>query len=119
MSFNSIARAAVDQHLVDRVNAAAHQIIQTDAEKAATDFGKQLTAVYSGAGMNPVGPLMWPVAISTEAAYEAALLGQRGAPGYDVDIITDAALFAAVNAAWPMTTTLAPVPAPGDGGTVA
>jgi hypothetical protein len=101
MSFNSISRAAVDEDLIKRVTVAANQIVQTDADKANTIFGQSLLR-GSMMGTNPVAPLMYPVAISTEAAYEAALLGQRGAPGYDIDIITDAALFAAVNAAWPM-----------------
>jgi hypothetical protein len=101
MSFTSISRAAIDQDLINRVSSAAHQIAQTDDDKANTLLGQQL---INGNGMigNPVASLMWPVAIDTEQAYESALLNQRGAPGFDVDIITDAAIFASVNAHWPM-----------------
>lgn len=102
MSFSSITRASKDQDLIDRVMSAAHQIALTDPDKANTQLGQQLLNNNMMAG-NPVMPLMYPVAIDTEAAYESALLNQRGAPGYDRDIITDAALFAAVNAHWPMT----------------
>jgi hypothetical protein len=45
--------------------------------------------------------LMYPIAVDTEAAYETAVNSGRGAPGYDVDIITDAAITAAIAAHWP------------------
>lgn len=107
MSFSSITRAANDPQLIDRVNAAAHKIVLTDATKADTVFGQQL---LSGGMGNSVQALMYPVAIDTEAAYEAALLNLRGAPGFDKDIITDAAITASVNTHWPMAKQPTPIP---------
>lgn len=46
-------------------------------------------------------PFYWRVAIDYAAAYEGALRSGRGAPGHDVDVITDANIAAAVAAAWP------------------
>jgi hypothetical protein len=96
MSASSIARAANDPELQARVLAMAHKEIVFNEELAATQYGRQLTA--GAAGPNP---LMWPIAVDTEAAYETALLAGRGAPGHDTDIITDAALTSAVVAHWP------------------
>jgi hypothetical protein len=121
MSLTSIARAAADEDLISRVTSAAYQLVQTDPDIANTVLGQQL---ISGAavGVNPVAPLMWPVASATEAAYETALVSGRGSPGFDKDIITDASIQSSVAAAWPMTrpavpggtspTTLSPTVAP-------
>jgi len=80
---------------------------------ADTEYGKQLmtvtlpppNSVYvttpSPQSVGVLNQLMWPVAVDTEAAYESALLAGRGAPGFDPDIITDAALTASINAHWP------------------
>lgn len=97
MSASSIARAAADQQLKDRVNATVHKEAQANATFKDTDYGRQLQQ-----GMTDGSPLMWPVAVATEAAYEAALVSGRGAPGHDTDIITDAAITSAVQANWPM-----------------
>jgi hypothetical protein len=43
----------------------------------------------------------WRIAIDNAAAYETALRSGRGAPGHDVDIITDGNIAAGVGAAWP------------------
>lgn len=105
MSHTSIARAASDPDLVARVQAAAHREIIYNEALADTTFGKQLTG-----GTINVQPLMWPVAVDTEAAYETALTAGRGAPGHDVDIITDAALTSAIVAHWPYAEGEQPVP---------
>lgn len=103
MSLSSITRAAADQQLIDRVTAAAFKIVRTDDDKANTVFGQLLLNSSPMVGMNQVAPLMYPVAIATEAAYESALLNLRGAPGFDKDIITDAQIETAVTDGWPMT----------------
>jgi len=96
MSAASISQAANDPELKARVLAMAHRELQFDEAKAQSTYGKALAATQIGAE-----PLMYPVAVDTEAAYEAALQAGRGAPGHDGDIITDAALTAAVGAHWP------------------
>jgi hypothetical protein len=97
VSASSIYRAANDPDLIHRVTALANKEIQANDELAVTVYGKQLVA-----GMANISVLMWPVAASTEAAYESALLsGVRGAPGYDSDVITDASITAAIVAGWP------------------
>jgi len=102
MSLSSIARAAVDEQLIVRVQAAAHQVIMTDTDKASTVLGKALLTPSGPGFTNPVSSLMWPVAVDTAAAYEYALLGGNGSPGFDVSVITDAAIITSVNDNWPM-----------------
>jgi len=96
MSAASIARAAGDPDLAARVQALAQKEILFNDDLANTAFGKQLRT-----GTINVQPLMWPVAVDNEAAYETAVNSGRGAPGHDVDIITDAAITSAINAHWP------------------
>lgn len=96
MSASTIARAALDQQLLARVNAVAHREAQANPQFGDTEFGRNLLR-----GMTDASPLMWPVAVDTEAAYETALVSGRGAPGFDVDIITDEQITAAVQAHWP------------------
>lgn len=96
MSASSISRAAQDQQLLARVNAIAHKEAQGNAQFGDTDFGRKLMQ-----GMTDASPMMWAVAVDTEAAYESALVNGRGAPGHDIDIITDAQITAAVQAHWP------------------
>lgn len=96
MSAASIARAANDQQLRDRVLALAQKEILFNEDLANTTYGKQLQA-----GMIQVQPLMWPVAVDTEAAYETAVNSGRGAPGHDQDVIPDANLTSAIVAHWP------------------
>lgn len=96
MSAATINRAANDPELRARVLAMAHKEIQYDEDKAESAYGKQLLAGTTG-----IEPLMWPVAVDTEAQYESALLNGRGAPGHDADIITDAALTASIGSNWP------------------
>jgi len=96
MSASSISQAANDPELRARVLAMAHKELEFDETKASSMYGRQLAA-----GVTNEQPLMYPVAVDTEAAYETALAAGRGAPGHDQDIITDAALTSAVNAHWP------------------
>jgi len=97
MSASSIARAAADQQLLARVNAVAHQEAQNNPAIQDTQFALRLKQ-----GMTDASPLMWAVAVDTEAAYETALMSGRGAPGHDVDIITDAQITASVQGNWPV-----------------
>jgi len=111
VSASTIYQAANDPALIERVTAIAHQVRLTDATKADTDFGRSLVAAppFSTAP-SAVMPIMFPVAVDNEAAYESAVLAQRGCPGYDKDIITDANLQASVIAHWPMQNTVPPTP---------
>lgn len=111
MSASTIFRAANDVQLQNRVQAMAMKEINANPALGQTDYGRQLQQ-----GVSNIMPLMWPVAVSTEAAYESALLNMRGAPGFDTDIITDADLTAAIVAGWPGGV---PVPPPGPVPTVA
>lgn len=107
MSFSSISRAATDPQLMARVTSAVHKELLYSEALASTDFGKRVQS-----GVATVQPLMWPVAVDTEAAYETALLAGRGAPGHDTDIITDGAITSAVIAHWPYAEGEEPLDAP-------
>lgn len=107
MSLSSISRAAMDSQLIDRVTAAAHHIIVSDADKANTVFAQSMINGYGS-----ISTLMWPVAIDTEGPYESALLSLRGAPGFDKDIITDGQIMSSVDAHWPMARPVAPLTPP-------
>lgn len=107
MSLSSISQAAIDKDLVDRVTSAAFQLVNSDEQIASTNLGQSMLM-----GSTIVTPLMWPVAIATEAAYETALQSGRGAPGYDKDIITDAQIETAVQEGWPMIFPPAPTAPP-------
>lgn len=96
MSASSIHRAANDPQLQARIIASANKELLYNDELADSWFGRQVRTGYA----NYV-PLYWPVAVETEAAYETAINSGRGAPGYDVDVITDAALTSAIVANWP------------------
>lgn len=96
MTASTIAKAAQDPDLQARVLAMAHKEIAFNQALAETMYGKQLQQ-----GIIGPQPLMYPVAVDTEAAYESALAVGRGAPGHDADIITDAALTSAIIAHWP------------------
>lgn len=98
MSAATINRAANDPELQARVLALAHKEMLFNEALADTDFGRQLAA-----GFVNIMPLMWPIAVDTEAAYEAALQAGRGSPGHDSDIITDGALTSAITTHWPYT----------------
>jgi len=97
MSYSSIQRAIQDQQLKDRVISASLQQALNNPTFGDTVFGQQVVANPYVAGDRLIGP----VAIDYEDAYESALIAGRGAPGHDVDIITDANIEAAVQAHWP------------------
>ena len=105
MSANSINRAANDPQLQARIVASANKEILFNDELFESWFGQRIRA-----GMATWSPLYWSVAVETEAAYESALLDMRGAPGFDVDIITDAALTSAIVANWPTEIVFGPTP---------
>lgn len=107
MSASSIARAAGDAQLQARIVADANREIIYSEELAATWFGQRILQ-----GMAIWSPLYWAVAVETEASYETAVNSGRGAPGHDVDIITDAALTAAIAANWPQDPGIVVTPPP-------
>jgi hypothetical protein len=101
MSLATIARAAKDPDLMDRVSSSANQEANNNPDLHDTLYAQQLRS-----GVQSVQPLMWSVAVDTEASYASALANGRGAPGHDEDVITDAQITASVVAHWP------PDPAP-------
>lgn len=96
MTLSSIQQAANDQELRARVESSAQQEARNNENLKDTQY-----AVALRNGTQSVAPLMWGVAVATEAAYFAALQADRGAPGHDADIITDGDITAAVVANWP------------------
>jgi hypothetical protein len=96
MTAASISRAANDTELQARVTALAHKEILFNETLADTEYGKALKT-----GAVNIMTLMWPVAVDTEAAYETALASGRGAPGHDLDVITDGNITSAIVAHWP------------------
>jgi len=87
MSYASLARASVDPDLNARTNAAANQEARVNSALTGTDFAR---AVVEGQ-VGPVSYFAWPVALNCEADYEAGGAGN----------VSDAAIGAAVQAAWP------------------
>jgi hypothetical protein len=98
MSAFTIARAAGDVELQQRVISMAHKVAVFSKNLYNTTYGTQLRA-----GTASPLPFMYPLAVATEAQYESALLAGRGAPGHDVDVITDADIEASIQANWPYT----------------
>ena len=94
MSASSISQAANDPQLRARVLAMAHKELLYNEDMANSTYGKQLSQIG-------VEPLMYPIAVDTEIAYESAVQAGRGAPGHDLDIIPDGVLTSAINAHWP------------------
>jgi hypothetical protein len=96
MTLATTTRAYNDPELRARVDAAVF-------EEA---LARQDTSAYARSVLtNTAGtlvPFYWRVATDYDAAYEAALAAGRGAPGHDVDVITDGNIGAAVAAAWPV-----------------
>ena len=105
MTAASIHRAANDPQLQARVQAMASKEILFNDDLANTEYGKAVAQ-----GFPNLMPLMYPVAVDTEAAYETAVNSGRGAPGHDVDVITDAALTSAIVAHWPYAEGEGPTP---------
>lgn len=107
MSASSISRAANDVDLQHRIVAAANKEIIYNDELADTWFGQQIRS-----GFPNYTSLYWPVAVETELAYETAVNSGRGAPGYDQDVIEDAAITSAVIANWPQQPVVVTPPLP-------
>ena len=109
MTASTISRAANDPELQARVLALAQKEMVYSDDLANTAYGRNLR-------LNPVLanvlPLMYPVAVDTEAAYETALASGRGAPGHDQDVIPDANLTSAIVAHWPYAEGEAPAEPP-------
>lgn len=97
MSAWTINLCANDAQLQARVLATAQKELVYNTALQDTIYGKQLR---QGSYTN-VMALMWPLAADQEAQYQAALQAGRGAPGHDVDIITDEAILSAVISFWP------------------
>jgi len=106
MTAASINRCANDTQLQARVLAIAQKEMMYNTELQETQFGRQLRQ-----GMASVMALMWPLAADQEAAYFAALQAGRGAPGHDIDIISDDSILSAVISFWPKDIPMTPPPA--------
>lgn len=96
MTFSVTYRAFNDPQLRARIDAAVWQ--EAFARLETSEFARRLVQQSTIASFVP---FYWRVAIDYSAPYETALLANRGAPGYDVDIITDGNIAAAIGAAWP------------------
>lgn len=107
MTAATMSRCANDEQLKARVLALANKEILYQEALANTEYGTRLRS-----GSLDVSPLMYPLAVDTEMAYEAAVSMGRGAPGHDVDIITDAAITSSIVAHWPYTDAEKPQQAP-------
>ena len=97
MSYTTIRRAMQDVELLDRVTTATLKEALSNPNVVDTKFAADVILNPRYGGDIMIGP----VAVDTEASYESALLAGRGAPGHDVDIITDGQILSAVQAHWP------------------
>jgi len=105
MSQSTVAQAANDPDLQKRVQAAVYSEAIGNATLAKTQFATQVKTGYA----NLIG-MFWAVADAVEANYESGLLAGRGAPGHDVDVVTDGQITSAVVANWPPDIEANPVP---------
>jgi hypothetical protein len=105
MTASIISRAANDPQLQARVVALTNKEIVYDqtGELADSWFGRQVLGGFA----NWI-PLYWSVAVAGEAEYETAVNSGRGAPGFDIDIITDGEITSAIIARWPQNPNTAP-----------
>lgn len=97
MTAASINLCANDKQLQDRVLATAQKELVYNTALRETVFGKQMLQGF----VSNVMPLMWPLAADQEQKYFDALRAGRGAPGHDIDVITDDAILSAVISFWP------------------
>lgn len=97
MSYTTIAAAAADAHLQERVTSAVAREAWNNPALGDTIFGTEARQYPVGA----MGQIIWPVAVDTEAAYESAVIGDNPDPGGDPAVVTDGAILAAVQAHWP------------------
>ncbi len=96
MSYKTLAAAATDEALAERITACANQEAFNNPALSATLFGQQIQA-----GASPLQRLTWPVVVANEAAYASALAAGNPNPGGDEAVITDGAILAAVQVNWP------------------
>ncbi len=108
MTAATISRCANDDQLKARVLALVNKEVLYQEDLANSEFGKRVRT-----GSPDVSPFMFPLAVDVEAAYEAALSMGRGAPGHDVDIVTDGAITSSIVAHWPWTDAERPQQEPG------
>ena len=96
MSQSTVARAANDTDLQQRVQAAVYSEAIGNPTLAVTDFARQVKQGYA----NMIG-MYWAVADAVDAEYETGINNGRGSPGYDDDVVSDGAITSAVVANWP------------------
>src|SRR5262245_18248443 len=96
MSYNSLHASSLDSGLQARTVASVQEQARLP-QFADTAFAAEVTA-------NPAAgnSLIWPVALNVQAAYEAAYEAGDTNIGANEGLIPDAAIMAAVQAAWPM-----------------
>jgi hypothetical protein len=96
MSQSTVARAANDPDLRDRVTAAVFSEAIGNPALVDTQFARR---VIEGSA-NLTG-MFWAVADAVDLEYESGVNAGRGAPGHDQDVVTDGAITSAVVANWP------------------
>src|SRR5262245_62076648 len=97
MSLTSITQASRDQALLDRIIASANKEALNNPTFGDTNYGRQVRS-----GTAPITmTFAFPVAVTTEAAYEYALNAGNENPGGDPSVISDADITSAVQANWP------------------
>jgi hypothetical protein len=96
MSFSTVAQAANDTDLQERVQASVYSEAIGNPTLHDTVFAQQVRA-----GFTQLTSMFWAVADAVEAEYAAGLSAGRGAPGHDIDVVTDGAITSAVVANWP------------------
>lgn len=96
MTTNSVQRAALDPDLQRRVQATCYSEAFNNADIADTTFAVGVRGGYAN-----FTSMHWMVASAVQAEYEAGLASGRGSPGHDLDVVTDGAILAAVQAHWP------------------
>lgn len=100
MSLNTVARAANDHDLQQRVQASVFSEAIGNPELHDTQYA----AIVRTGFANFTG-MYWAVADAVEIAYETGINNHRGSPGYDPDVVDDGAITSAVVANWPPDTT--------------
>jgi hypothetical protein len=105
MSYTTLTQQNLDSDLLGRLDAAVRKEAWANPSLAETDFGE---AIRQGS-VWPQAVFMWPLCVSTEAAYEYAIESGNPAPGKDPAVISDSDILASVQANWPPTWPLEPV----------
>lgn len=99
MSYTSLDAASKDNDLRNRTIAAVQQEARENPAVADTAYAATVIA-------NPAEgvQMIWPVALNTEAEYEAAIAAGVPNPGKDPSVIADGMILAAVQSDWPADT---------------